>query len=63
MVFPGANDLVVDTSSMGDFGVPNLSLAAPAYDFGNSPTVWHCNYFRQPQTVTYIAGSLAVSLD
>jgi hypothetical protein len=53
-VFPGQNDLVVDTASMVDFGVPRLVLADKPCDFGTSATVWHCNYFRQPETVDYI---------
>jgi len=53
-IFPGHNDLVVDTESMIDFGVPNLRLAGPAHDFGTTDYIWHCNYFRQPQTIDYI---------
>ncbi len=62
-VFRSDNDLVVDTWSMSDFGVPNLVLAAPAYDFGTSPTVWHCNYFRQPETIGYLAANFGVALN
>jgi len=54
VVFPGNNDLVVDTESMTDFGVPALALSGPACDFGTSETVWHCNYFRQQKTVDYL---------
>ena len=53
-IFPGDNDLVVDSDSMTDFGVPHLELAGSAYDFGTSDAVWHCNYFRQKQTIAYI---------
>lgn len=60
VVFPGKNDLVVDTSSMKDFGVPQLSLAAAACDFGTSDTVWHCNYFRQKKTIDYIANTFGI---
>lgn len=63
IVFPGDNDLVVDTWSMTDFGVPKLKLAGPACDFGTSDTVWHCNYFRQPKTINYIAARFALPLD
>jgi pimeloyl-ACP methyl ester carboxylesterase len=63
IVFPGANDLVVDTWSMGDFGVPGLELAGRPYDFGTSDKVWHCNYFRQPETINYLAASFGVVLD
>jgi hypothetical protein len=62
IVFPGDNDLVVDTPSMTDFGVPKLKLAGTC-DFGKSNTVWHCNYFRQERTIDYIAGRLALPLD
>lgn len=53
-IFPGQNDLVVDTASMTDFGVPQLALAGPACDFGTNDEVWHCNYFRQKKTIDYI---------
>ena len=62
VVFPGDNDLVVDTASMTDFGVPNLKLAG-ACDYGTSDTVWHGNYFRQAQTIDYIAGRFVLPLD
>ena len=54
-IFPGHNDLVVDTDSMTDFGVPHLQLADKPCDFGTTDKVWHCTYFRQPQTIDYIA--------
>jgi pimeloyl-ACP methyl ester carboxylesterase len=54
VLFPKENDLVVDTDSMTDFGVPRLKLAGPACDFGNSATVWHCSYFREPKALKYI---------
>ena len=59
-VFPGDNDLVVDTWSMTDFGVPKLKLAG-ACDFGTSDTVWHCNYFRQDKSIKYIRGGVRLS--
>jgi len=43
---------------MTDLGLPNLRLADPPCDFGTSDTVWHCNYFRQPKTIDYIAEKL-----
>jgi hypothetical protein len=52
------NDLVVDTEFMIDFGVPHLQLADQPCDFGTSDEVWHCNYFRQPQTMSYITQKL-----
>jgi hypothetical protein len=53
-IFPGDNDLVVDTDFMIDFGVPNLKLAANPLKFGIADKVWHCNYFRQPRTIDFI---------
>jgi pimeloyl-ACP methyl ester carboxylesterase len=63
IVFPGDNDLVVDTWSMTELGVPKLKLAGASCDFGNSDTVWHCNYFRQDKTINYIATKLGITLD
>lgn len=57
-IFPGDNDLVVDTASMTDLGATGFPLAIQGVEnFGNSPDVWHCNYFRQPRTVAFIRGS------
>jgi len=61
VVFPGKNDLVVDTWSMTDVGVPKLRIAGTC-DFGTSDTVWHCTYFRQPRAVSYIASRFGVPL-
>ena len=57
IVFPGDNDMVVDTGSMTDFGgFPRLKLSGPSCDFRDvGPSVWHCNYFRQQQTISFIA--------
>jgi pimeloyl-ACP methyl ester carboxylesterase len=63
IVFPDKNDLVVDTWSMTDFGVPKLKLAGRPCDFGTSETVWHCNYFRQEKSINYIASQFGVALD
>lgn len=62
VVFPGDNDLVVDTLSMTDFGVPRLRLAGASCDFGTSDEVWHCNYFRQPKSINYIASRFSLPL-
>lgn len=62
IVFPGDNDLVVDTWSMTDFGVPKLKVSGTC-DFGTSDTVWHCNYFRQARAIDYIAGRFGLALD
>jgi hypothetical protein len=60
VVFPGENDLVVDTWSMADFGVPRLKLAGPPCDFGTSDVVWHCNYFRQEKAVAFLGARFNV---
>lgn len=53
-IFDGPNDLVVDTNSMIDLGVPHLQLAGLPHDFGTTDKIWHCNYFQQPETIGYI---------
>lgn len=63
IVFPGDNDLVVDTWSMTDLGVPRLKLAGKPCDFGTSETVWHCNYFRQDKSIDYIADAFRLELN
>ncbi len=65
-VFPGANDLVVDTPSMNEFaavaggaswaGVP----AARQHDFRTSGVVHHTNYFEQQETLEFILDRLKV---
>jgi pimeloyl-ACP methyl ester carboxylesterase len=53
-VFPGDNDLVVDTGSMTELGEATFPLKIQAVqDFGTSE-VWHCNYFRQTRTIDFI---------
>lgn len=58
-VFDGENDLVVDTDSMSDFGNSGAKLKA-TWDFGTSSEVHHCNYFRQKETMDFIAQSFQV---
>jgi pimeloyl-ACP methyl ester carboxylesterase len=53
-IFDGPNDMVVNTPSMIDLGVPHLGLAADPHNFGTNSEVWHCNYFRQEETIEYI---------
>src|SRR5258708_26861416 len=62
MVFNAPNALVVDTASMTVLVKPPqpISIAAPL-DFGDSPTVHHTVYFRQPQTASFIAKSLGIA--
>jgi hypothetical protein len=58
-VFDGENDLVVDSDSMVDFGMSGVKLEA-AWDFQTSSEVHHCNYFRQKETVDFIAKSFKI---
>jgi hypothetical protein len=53
-IFTEPNDLVVNTASMIDLGVPDLTLDANPHDFGTTGEVWHCNYFQQEETIDYI---------
>ena len=68
-IFDDANDLVVDTQSMtktyrkpGGAGValPGIEAIASSdvYDFKESRTVHHTNYFRQPETVNFLVKQL-----
>lgn len=62
-VFPRENDLVVDTASMTEFAgqvAAGAGEAGGSYKFGTTPTVHHTNYFEQPQTLRFIADSLAI---
>jgi hypothetical protein len=57
LLFSENNDLVVDTASM----THRLTLdAGHLYDFGDSTTVHHINYFRQPQTVEFLTRKLGL---
>lgn len=60
VVFDGANDLVVDTESMVDFGTASGFRPAGRLDFGTSQTNHHCAYFRDPQTSAFIRTSLRI---
>ncbi len=59
LVFEGENDLVVDTDSMTDFGTSGAKLVK-TWDFNTNPDVHHVNYFRQPETLAFIANSLEI---
>ncbi|HBI45520.1 MAG TPA: hypothetical protein DDY78_22095 [Planctomycetales bacterium] len=57
-LFKEANDLVVDTDSMSDF-IEGQTFSPPqvkafVYDFGQSETVHHTNYFQQKETAEFI---------
>ena len=57
-IFKGPNDLVVDTDAMTFLRNARLPTAR-VLDFGTNGTVHHCDYFRQPRTVAFIARALA----
>jgi len=66
-VFPGENDLVVDTRSMSEFAmvpagvvVPRSIPASRRHDFGTTDTVHHTNYFEQEETLEFILEKLGV---
>lgn len=57
LVFPGANDLVVDTESMSFLGVPAqgpMDLLA----LGKTSTTYHTNYFQDQQVVDFLSARL-----
>lgn len=58
LVFPGANDLVVDTDSMGFFGQPAQGKPQ-VLSLGKTATTFHTNYFRDPAVVAFLAKRLA----
>lgn len=62
LVFPEANDLVVDTASM-DALSDLVKVAGPnaVLDLGTSGVVHHLNYFAQPEVAKFIRSSLALS--
>lgn len=59
-IFPGANDLVVDTGSMSEFALQPTLAAADRHDFGTSSKVYHTNYFEQRETLEFILDRLSV---
>ena len=57
LIFPGANDLVVDTVSMTD--VPgNVIQPGDLLDFGTGDVVHHTNYFEQKDTLDFMLDRL-----
>jgi len=58
VIFDGANDLVVDTSSMGQLGLSSTNAKARTLDFGTSETVHHLNYFQQKETFQFLRKTL-----
>jgi len=58
LVFPGANDLVVDTASMDFFGEPAQGKPQ-VLALGRTATTFHTNYVRDPAVVDFLAARLA----
>jgi hypothetical protein len=61
IVFPGNNDLVVDTDSMTE--IPGLAPigAGSLYDFGTNGRVHHTNYFQMEETVSFTTRCLGIT--
>jgi hypothetical protein len=57
LVFPGANDLVVDTESMSWLGAPSQG-PIDLLDLGSTATTHHTNYFQDKQVVDFLAARL-----
>lgn len=53
-VFPGRNDLVVDSESM----LETPSRVADLLDYRTNATVHHTNYFEQPRTLEFLRDTL-----
>ena len=60
LVFPGDNDLVVDTVSMTELPDAPAPTEPPILDFGTTSEVHHTNYFLQKRTLDFIAKVLQV---
>jgi pimeloyl-ACP methyl ester carboxylesterase len=56
-VFPGDNDLVVDTAAMTEPWTAGIG-AANSWKFDESASVHHTNYFRNRDTIEFITKSL-----
>jgi hypothetical protein len=60
-IFDGENDLVVDSRSMCDLadetGMPAIDSHRQVLDFKTTNYVHHCNYFLQPETLSFIRRS------
>lgn len=59
-IFPGPNDLVVDTGSMTELALAPTLAKAHCHDFETSSTVHHTNYFEQEKTLSFILRKLNV---
>lgn len=60
LVFPGANDLVVDTDTMAHFGTPPgvVDGVAEHLALGATASTWHTNYFADARVVAFLADRL-----
>jgi hypothetical protein len=58
LIFPGENDLVVDTQHM--ISLADKRSIADVHAFAPSTNVHHCNYFRQPDTIAHLRTWLRV---
>jgi hypothetical protein len=58
LIFPGENDLVVDTSHMTSLA--DAREITNVHPFGSSANMHHCNYFRQPETIVALRRWLGV---
>jgi hypothetical protein len=57
-----ANDLVVDTIQMTNFGVLAARLGDRIFPFGQTGTVYHTEYFAQPQVAEKLRAWLDISI-
>jgi hypothetical protein len=57
LVFTGANDLVVDTKSMTEYG---LGAQTKVFAFDEGRHVYHTIYFQQADTLKFIRSSLGI---
>ena len=58
-LFPGPNDLVVDTESMADLADDHVVRRRDRIlDFGTSSEVHHCSYFQQDRTIRLLREAL-----
>jgi hypothetical protein len=56
LIFPQANDLVVDTAAMTESVNP-----AQTQSFGDDRHIYHTIYFRQPETVGFLRGAFGLA--
>jgi len=56
LIFEGPNDLVVDCCSMDDLA--DEQKITQVYKFGTTDSVYHTNYYRQPETLNFFAKTL-----